>query len=87
MFSNGVREATPVDPAAAVFIDAASQIGRRLVACAIWHEDRCSWTGDEIAYRDGDWRVVHRSVDGWLYNGTSGVARFLAYLSRAIGDE
>ena len=69
------------------FVDAARQIGLRLGAEAIWHEDRCSWTGDEIAYWGGEWRPVHRSVDGWLYNGTSGIARFLAHLWRAIGDE
>lgn len=61
--------------------------GDRLVTTAVWHGDRCNWTGDEVA---GDERlpsIVHRPVDAGLYSGGAGIARFLAHLWRATGRD
>jgi lantibiotic modifying enzyme len=66
--------------------ETAAAIGARLVAGALWHEDRCTWLGDAMEYVDGDWRVVHRTCGVALYDGTSGIALFLARLYQATGD-
>jgi lantibiotic modifying enzyme len=69
------------------FVAASREIGQRLVSTAVWHQDRCNWTGDEVDFIDGRWQVVHRSLDGSLYSGTIGIARFLAHLSRHVDDD
>ena len=60
------------------FTGAAAAIGRRLVTEAIWHEDRCTWIGGRAGGERGDEHEA--TLDPWLYEGTSGVALFLAEL-------
>lgn len=65
-------------------------IARRLVDEAVWHEDRCTWTGDDIDQGPGlppEGQLVHRPVGPDLYGGTSGIAWFLAHAWRATGDD
>lgn len=59
--------------------------GDRLVSTAVWHGERCNWTGDEVAGDERASSIVHRPVDAGLYSGTTGIARFLAHLWRATG--
>jgi lantibiotic biosynthesis protein len=66
---------------------AARDIGDRLVSRAIWDAERCGWTADQLEVVDGEWVLVHTSVDGSLYNGTAGIARFLLWLWQATGVE
>jgi lantibiotic modifying enzyme len=69
--------------------DVGLAIARRMVEEAIWHDDRCTWTGDDIDQgRDlaPDGELVHRPVGADLYGGTSGIAWFLAHAWRAGGD-
>ena len=66
------------------FLEAAEEIAGRLVRDAVWSGDRCTWLGDDIG---AEAEVVHRSLAGDLYGGTSGVAWFLANLWSAAGDE
>ena len=66
------------------FRAAAVEVGRRLVSEAVWHEDRCTWFGDDI---EDDGAVIHRSLAADLYGGTSGVAWYLAHLFAATGDD
>ena len=64
-------------------------IARRMVEEAIWHDDRCTWTGDDIDHGPDtlpDGELVHRPVGADLYGGTSGIAWFLAHAWRAGGD-
>lgn len=64
-------------------------IARRMVEEAVWHEDRCTWSGDDIDQGPGtppDGELVHRPVGPDLYGGTSGVAWFLGHAWRAGGD-
>ena len=68
------------------FLDTALTIGRRLCGEAIWHADRCNWLGDSMEFVENEWRVVHRACGASLYDGTSGIALFLARLARATGD-
>lgn len=67
------------------FARAVRDIGDRLVSRAVWHGKRCAWTADQMEPVDGAWALVHGSVDGTLYSGTAGIARFLLYLWRATG--
>lgn len=69
------------------FRAAARDIGDRLVSRAIWDAERCGWTADQLEVVDGEWVLVHASVDGSLYNGTAGIARFLLWLWQATGVE
>lgn len=62
----------------------AAAIGRRLVSEAVWHDDRCTWFGDDV---EDDGAVIHRSLAADLYGGTSGVAWSLAHLYAATGDD
>lgn len=62
----------------------AIEVGRRLVSEAVWHDDRCTWFGDDV---EDDGAVIHRSLAADLYGGTSGVGWFLARLFAAAGDD
>lgn len=61
-------------------------LGERLCREAIWHEDRCTWLGDDVDPSRGVGAVVHRAVGPDLYNGTAGIGWFLAHLARRTGD-
>ena len=69
-----------------VFLDAATQIGHRLCRDALWADARCTWLGDALHMVGGTWAVVHRTAGPELYEGTSGIALFLAALSRHTGE-
>jgi lantibiotic modifying enzyme len=68
----------------AAFRVPALEIGLRLAREAVWHEGRCTWFGDDIV---GEGEVIHRSLGGDLYDGTSGVGWCLANLSAATGED
>ncbi|HWW62310.1 MAG TPA: hypothetical protein VN181_13140, partial [Thermoanaerobaculia bacterium] len=68
--------------AEATFVDTAFDIGAQLCRDAIWSNNACNWLGDSMDPVLGEWRVVHRSFGADFYSGTSGVAMFLARLSR-----
>jgi len=68
----------------ATFRAPAVAVGRRLVSEAVWHDDRCTWFGDDV---EDDGAVIHRSLAADLYGGTSGVAWSLAHLYAATGDD
>ncbi|SRR5579871_728435 len=64
------------------FLELADRIGARLCGDAIWDGDRCNWLG---VYADAE--VGFRALNPSFYSGTSGVAWFLARLSRATGEK
>lgn len=69
------------------FLDAAHRMGRRIAADAQWEGDACTWqivTPDRS--QPGLRRGVPATAGGTLYEGTSGIALFLAELSAATGD-
>lgn len=68
------------------YLEGAERIARRLVGEALWAGDRCNWLGDAMEFADGDWRVVHRSGGPTLYDGTAGVALFLARVAAVSND-
>lgn len=71
---------------AAPFLETAWRIGAQLCRDAIWDGDRCNWLGDSMELAFNQWQVVHKSFGPDLYNGTSGIALFLARLHRYRPD-
>lgn len=61
-------------------LDAADTLGARLCRDAVWSEGRCNWLADSMEFIESRWQVTHRAFGPELYNGTSGIALFLAYL-------
>lgn len=68
------------------FLDVAAVLGRRLCRDALWAGERCNWLGDSIEFIDGNWSVAHRSLGCDLYQGTSGIALYLAALYRLTAE-
>ncbi|HEV3052457.1 MAG TPA: lanthionine synthetase LanC family protein [Longimicrobium sp.] len=73
---------TPRDP---VFLEAAAALGARLCRDAVWDGARCNWMGDAQEGAGGELVVVHRAMGPVLYDGTAGIALFLARLHAATG--
>src|SRR3954447_2596338 len=67
------------------FLQAASGIARRIVNEAIWHDRCCSWVGAvaEPAKRS---RTEYRPVGPRLFDGTAGIALFLAHVHAVTGE-
>lgn len=60
----------------------AQRLGSRLVADAVWHEDRCTWLSLVPTVDDrGRPSLAHGSVGASLYDGSAGIALFLAALA------
>lgn len=62
------------------YLEVADALGARLCRDAIWSGDSCNWTGDFMKSVDSRWQVVHETCGPVLYNGTAGIALFLANL-------
>jgi lantibiotic modifying enzyme len=69
----------------AALVDLASAIGRRIVEEAVWHDGRCTWIGATADPRQ-PWRLKYRALGPRVYEGTAGVALFLAQLGTLTGD-
>jgi lantibiotic modifying enzyme len=67
------------------FLEAAVAIGRQIVDDAIWDGRRCGWVG---AVQDASlpWESSYRALEANLYDGTAGVALFLAHLAAVTGS-
>lgn len=70
------------------YLDVAAAIGREIIKEAFWHEGWCNWLG--VAPRDPNapahQGMTYRSLGPEPYEGSSGVALFLAELAVATGD-
>jgi hypothetical protein len=79
----GHHEEAPLEPDR--LLDAAVRIGRQLVEGAVWDGDRCNWVS--LTQKDPTRLAVTPSIysalNTGLYDGTSGIALFLAYLYAA----
>ena len=65
----------------------AEKIGQRLVQSAVWHNGRCTWTGDDVKLVNDEWQVFHQTVDPFLYSGTAGIALFLLLCHEQTGGQ
>ncbi|SIT03197.1 Lanthionine synthetase C-like protein [Roseivivax lentus] len=81
-----IPPATDPKSAADAYIEAAGVIGRQLARDAIWDGDRAGWTGWAMSFVDGGFRPAQRGMGPLLYDGTAGVAFFLAELAARGGD-
>jgi lantibiotic biosynthesis protein len=77
-----------MDPRPDEFLDAALRIGRRLAAQAQWEGDACTWVvmapdRENPAAR----RAIAATAGGMVYEGTAGIALFLAELAALTGEE
>ena len=69
------------------FLDAALRLGRRIVAQAQWNGDAATWTVmSPDRENPGSRRAVASTSGGMVYEGTAGIALFLAELAAATGD-
>ena len=73
------------DPDAALTL--AAQIASRLAAEALWDRDRCSWLG-LLPHAHGPHQISlsYGALGSDLYDGTSGIALFLAEMHCLTGD-
>ena len=75
-------------PGSADHLDAAILLGRRIADQAIWHDNRCTWVGASLEEgRRAEMALTYATLGPDLYEGTSGVALFLAELAGVTGDE
>jgi lantibiotic modifying enzyme len=80
------RPRLQADPAVEL-IEVAAGIGRRLSREAIWHGERCNWVGGRLAPGPRNELIEHyAALETTLYEGTSGVALFLAELHALTGE-
>jgi lantibiotic biosynthesis protein len=74
-------------PASKAWLETAHSIGRRIAGQAFWHEDRCNWIGASLKTgANGQAALAYVTLGPDLYDGTSGIAVFLAELGAATGD-
>lgn len=68
-------------------LDVAATIAGQLADTAIWHGERCNWVGAVDDEPDGaGTRIALRALGPELYDGTAGVALFLAEAATVLGD-
>ena len=69
------------------FLEAAGELAHRIADSAISFEDRCNWTGAlPDAPRRSEFLAAHAALGPDLYEGTSGVALFLAEAGVKLDD-
>jgi lantibiotic modifying enzyme len=69
------------------YLGVAASLARRLADSAVWYEERCNWVG--VALRDParvDGLALVEALGPELYDGTAGVALFLAEAAAALDD-
>jgi lantibiotic modifying enzyme len=86
--AGSARPPRPRHAAPAGYLEAAALLGRRIADQAIWHENRCTWVGASLDEGPGpEMALTYATLGPDLYEGTSGVALFLAELAAVTGDE
>lgn len=68
------------------FLETADRIGRRLCRDALWAGGRCNWLGWGAEPQQSGWTPAYQAGPGDLYEGTAGIALFLARLHRFTGN-
>ena len=68
------------------YLAVADAIGCRIVRDAVWADGRCSWLVWTKEPINGAYHSVYKAAPVDLYLGVSGIALFLAHLTRATDD-
>lgn len=63
------------------------KISEQLLDEAIWSGEYCTWTGDDMDLIENEWKIVHKTVDSYLYSGLTGIASFLLKVWEETQDE
>jgi lantibiotic modifying enzyme len=71
----------------AMFLETADRIGCRLCRDAVWSGRECNWLGWAMETLGGSWSTVYRAQSANLYDGTAGIALFLARLYQFTQDK
>lgn len=66
-------------------LEVAHRIGQDLAQAAIWHDQRCNWIGPSGTDTEPGAPAPLSALGADLYDGTSGIAYFLAELHAATG--
>ena len=69
-----------------MFLDTADRIGRRLCRDAVWSGNACNWLGWALEVVGPTWTPVYRAQGATIYDGTAGIALFLARLYQFTRD-
>ncbi|KJZ17863.1 lanthionine synthetase LanC family protein [Loktanella sp. S4079] len=69
-----------------IALRAALAIGKRLSRDAIWDQDRCNWLGPVNDRFMGTMLSGYGALGPSIYDGTAGIALFLAHLGQISGD-
>jgi lantibiotic biosynthesis protein len=77
--------ATPLDNRQP-YLEVASAIAAHLARTAIWDGERCNWLGSAVDVLNGSMQLVERTPGGDVYNGTAGIALFLALMQEHHPD-
>ncbi|HEU0053074.1 MAG TPA: lanthionine synthetase LanC family protein [Longimicrobium sp.] len=83
--AEGNPDASPTGRDSA-WLEAAAALGARLCRDAVWDGARCNWLGDSSEFVGQAWTVVHKAMGAELYDGTAGIALFLAHLHALTGE-
>jgi lantibiotic modifying enzyme len=67
------------------FLETAAAIARGLVERAVWHRGRCNWLGAVVEPEDPS-RPEYRPLGPRIYDGTAGIALFLAHMAAFTGE-
>jgi class II lanthipeptide synthase len=68
------------------FLETADRIGRRLCRDAVWAGGECNWLGWGLEVVGASWTPVYRAQSANVYDGTAGIALFLARLHQFTKD-
>ncbi|MFN0175150.1 MAG: lanthionine synthetase LanC family protein [Saprospiraceae bacterium] len=69
------------------FFNTAVSIGNSICRDAIRHNSQCNWVGVNNDIQGDNAKPYYAALKGSWYNGTSGIAWFLAQLSEVSGDK
>src|SRR5262245_22572971 len=69
------------------FLETAAFLGAKICREAFWSGARCNWLGPSMEFTGNAWTVVQRAYGPELYSGTSGIALFLAQLTKLTNEK
>jgi lantibiotic modifying enzyme len=69
-----------------LFLETAVRLARRLCRDALWSGAGCNWLGWAVDVFGRNWTVVYKAQSASLYDGTAGIALFLARLHRVAPE-